>query len=148
MTTARIAQDSTGRGGGGMVHVVSAVVAEWRTEIHNSRPIAALNIHGRCSDGRLTAGRSLSTNRCSLANPSPIEVGRPRYLGPFDLSPARVGSVIAARVGLRSADCLVDCRRNGESACPCEWSRSPGHSGYTRRFFVEGLTAAFEAGEL
>jgi hypothetical protein len=46
MTIARIAQDSTGRGGGGMVHVVSAVVAEWRTEIHNSRPIAALNIHG------------------------------------------------------------------------------------------------------
>ena len=92
--------------------------------------------------------RSFSTNPCSLANPSPIEVGRPRYLGPVDLSPARVGPVIAARVGLRSRDCLVDCSRNGESACPCKWSRSRSHSSYTRRFFVEGLTAAFDAGEL
>ena len=36
--------------------------------------------------------RSFSTNPCSPANPSPIEVGRPRYLGPVDLSPARAGA--------------------------------------------------------
>ena len=52
------------------------------------------------------------------------------------------------RVGLRSANCLVDCRRNGGSECPCNWPQTRGHSSYTRRFFVEGLTAAFEAGEL
>ena len=70
--------------------------------------------------------------------PSPIEVGRPRYLGPVDLSPARGrGRPLRSGVGLRSADCLVDCRRNGESTCPCRWLRSRGHSSYTRRFFVK-----------
>ncbi len=123
----------------------------WRSgarKIHNSRPIAALNIHGTvvwllqmCASPRES---SFSTNPCSPANPSPNEVGRPRYLDAVDLSPARARPVIAARVGLRSADCLVDCSRKGESACPCRWPQSRGHSSYTRRFFVEGLTAAFE----
>ena len=85
--------------GGGMVHVVSAVVAEWRTEIHNSTTIGASNIHGSLQQmGASPRERSFSTNPCSPANPSPIEVGRPRYLGPVDLSPAQAGPVIAARV--------------------------------------------------
>src|SRR3984957_8418580 len=33
-------------------------------------------------------------------------------------------------VGVRSANCLVDCRRNGGSECPCNWPRFRGHSSY------------------
>ena len=58
------------------------------------------------------------------------------------------GRSLRRGVGLRSADCLVDCRCNGKSACPYKRRQSRGHSGYTQHFFVEGLTAAFEAGDL
>ena len=62
-----------------MVHVVSVVVAEWRTEIHNSTTIAASNIHGTAVSslqmGASPRERSFSTNPYSPAKPSPIEVG-------------------------------------------------------------------------
>src|SRR5213596_2105005 len=50
---------------------------------------------------RLTAGRSFSTNPCSPANLVPHRSRVTPYLGVVDLSPARVGPVIAT-LGRRS----------------------------------------------
>jgi hypothetical protein len=59
-----------------------------------------------------------------------------------------VAADVRARVGLRSANCLVDCRANAHRLVFVKWPQSRDHSNYTWRFFVEGPTAAFEAGEL
>jgi hypothetical protein len=62
-----------------MVHVVSVVVAEWRTEIHSSTTITASNIHGTAVSslqmGASPWEKSFSANPYSPANPSLIEVG-------------------------------------------------------------------------
>ena len=56
-----------------------------------------------------------------------------QYLGPIGLSLGLgAGWSSRHRVGLRSANCLVDCRRNGETACPCKWPQPRDHSSYAR----------------
>ena len=40
------------------------------------------------------------------------------------------GRSLRHRVGVRSANCLIDCRRNSGSKCPCNWPRFRGHSSY------------------
>jgi len=94
-----------------MVHVVSAVVAEWRTEIHNSTTIGASNIRGTAGRRSRWAAspreRSFSTNPCSPANRSPNEVALIRLSwsrrfvagsGPADL--AGGGSAFVPQIAL------------------------------------------------
>src|SRR5258705_11107399 len=70
---------------------------------------------------RLTAGKVLlDQSMLASESGSPHRSRVTPYLGVVDLSPARVGPVIATQ-GVRSANCLVDCRRNGGSECPCNW---------------------------
>jgi hypothetical protein len=101
------------------------------------------------ADVRLTAGKVLLDQSMLAGEPVPhrSRVTPVSWSCRFVAGSGR-GRSLRHGVGLRSANCLVDCRRNGESARLCKWPRSRGHSSYTRRFFVEGLTAAFEAGEL
>ena len=60
------------------MHVVSAVVAEWRTEFtirQRSAPQTSMEQRDVAEDGRSPRERSFSTNPCSPANRSPNEVG-------------------------------------------------------------------------
>ena len=64
------------RGGGGVAHGNS----QFDNDRHLKHPWNSGSLQQMGASPR---ERSFSTNPCSLANPSPIEVGRPRYLVPL-----------------------------------------------------------------
>ena len=101
------------------------------------------------ADVRLTAGKLLLDQSILAGEPVPqrsrvdpaiLVLSICRRLGPG--RSLRHESAFVAQIALLIAAATAN------RACPCKWSRSPGHSSYTRRFFVDGLTAAFDTGEL
>src|ERR1035437_2500806 len=119
MTIARIAQDSTGRGGrrnGARGWPGVGGVASGNSQFDNDRRFKHLWNGGVvAADVRLTAGKVLLDQSMLAGEPVPhrSRVTPVSWSCRFVAGSGR-GRSWRHEVGLRPANCLVDCRRNGE----------------------------------